>query len=178
MTYIDPTPRFSLDLPPIIEYVMTPLHPAIVHFPIVLLLSAGGLYVAGWLMRKPSVETIGFVFHALGVVACILAILSGDIEADRVYAQGEDRLSQHELLGTIATYGYGILAIWAFLRQKSSFFAEKIGFLILFFGLYGCIAIGASIGGEMVYLDGRGVATPASELHSPDSLSPPLPSTK
>jgi uncharacterized membrane protein len=157
---------------------MIPIHPSIVHFPIVLLLAAAGLYLAGWIGRKPQVEAIGFIFHALGVVACIAAILTGDIEADRLDTRVERLVSQHEFMGTVSTYGFGILGIWAFLRQKSTIFIEKLAFVILFIGLYVFMAIGSRLGGELVYRYGKGVSWPAEREYL-DSVysnpSPPLP---
>jgi uncharacterized membrane protein len=161
---------------------MTPLHPSIVHFPIVLLLAAAGLYLAGWIGRKPHLEAIGFIFHAIGVVFCIAAILTGDMEAERFDSRVEGLVSQHELMGTVATYGFGLLGIWAFLRQKTTIFIEKIAFIVLYLGLYVYMGLGASLGGEMVYEHGLGVVSTPAERDFLDSVyvkpSTPLPSGK
>ncbi len=139
---------------------MTPLHPAIVHFPIVLMVSAAGLYIAGWWTRKPLVDVIAFVFHALGLLACITAIFTGDYQADHIVSNPllDAAIRQHEALVTYATYGFGLLGIWAFLRQKSTLNWEKAIFVMLFVGLNVLIGIGAHAGGELVFGHGAGVA--------------------
>ena len=148
---------------------MTPLHPAIVHFPIVLLIAAAGLYIAGWSTRKPLIDVIAFVFHALGLVACIAAIFSGDYQADHIVSNPllDAAIRQHEALVTYATYGFGLLGIWAFLRQKSTLNWEKAIFVILFVGLNVLIGIGAHAGGELVFGHGAGVVrSPLAPLDS------------
>jgi periplasmic mercuric ion binding protein len=136
---------------------MTPLHPLLVHYPIVLLVVAAGFYIAGMALRKPLLDVIGFVFHALGLAACIVVIFTGDYEADRIATDPalKAMIQRHESLVTYATYGFGMLGIWAFLRQKSQVMLEKVGFIVLFVGLNVLIGIGAHVGGEMVYLHVR-----------------------
>jgi uncharacterized membrane protein len=137
-----------------------PLHPFIVHFPLVLLLAATGFYVAGAFTKKSNWEVAGFVLHVLGLVTCIAAILTGDAQA-KVIAQDaaiHGKAELHETMVMIATYGFGGLAIWAFLRQKSTLWLEKVGFLSLFLGLNALLLLGAHVGGEMVYVHGAGVA--------------------
>ncbi len=154
---------------------MTPLHPSIVHFPIVLLIAAGGLYVVGGLLKKPSVERIGFVFHAAGLLGCILAIFTGDYQADHIASNATiDALVQrHESMVTMATYGFGMLGIWAFVRQQSTLKLEKIAFAVLFVGLNVFLGFGAHVGAEMVYDHGAGVAPMMPHMHSQPTMSAP-----
>ncbi len=138
---------------------MIPLHPAIVHFPPVLLISAAVLYVIGLIRKNAQLETIGFFFHAAGLLACIAAIFTGDYEADRI-AQNtaiHEIVERHEFFVMLATYGFGMLGIWAFLRQKSEIAIEKIGFVVLFVALTGFLGFGAHLGGDMVFGEGAGV---------------------
>ena len=138
---------------------MTPLHPSIVHFPIVLMISAAGLYIAATISRKPLLDVVAFVFHCVGLISCIVAIFTGDFATSQLTPNSylEAMIQQHEQLVTIATYGFGLLLIWAFLRQKTTFLAERIAFLLLFVGLNVLTGVGARIGGRMVYEKRAGV---------------------
>lgn len=139
----------------------TPLHPLIVHFPPVLLLVAGVFYILGWAMKRPGLDIIAFCLHAAGLVACIAAIFTGDFEADRFNsdAQLHELIERHESLVMIATYAFGMLGLWAFLRQKSGILLERIGFLIAFWAVTGVLLIGAHRGGILVYEHGVGVSS-------------------
>jgi uncharacterized membrane protein len=136
-----------------------PLHPTIVHFPPVLLLSAAVLYALGIIGKKPQMELIAFGFHVAGLLACILAIFTGDFDADFVATdiRLEPAISKHENIVTIATYAFGMLGIWAFLRQKTRFPLEKAAFLVAFVGLVVMLFVGAHFGGKLVYEEGVGV---------------------
>ncbi|MFM2376200.1 MAG: hypothetical protein RLZZ165_1297 [Bacteroidota bacterium] len=138
---------------------MMPLHPSIVHFPPVLLLSAAVLYLLAVIRREHWVEVAGFAFHVSGLVFCILTIFSGDYEASRIVTNDAIRaiMGRHENLVMMATYGFGMLAVWAFLRQKSGFFWERITFLGVFLSLIGVLWVGAHLGGRLVYEHGGGV---------------------
>lgn len=138
---------------------MTPLHPAIVHFPPVLLFAAAILYILGLVLKQSNLDKMGFFFHAAGLLACLAAIFTGDYEADRIPQNAEihEIVERHEFLVMLATYGFGILGVWAFLRQKSTIAFEKIGFVCAFIALTIVIGIGAHLGGEMVFEHGAGV---------------------
>lgn len=138
---------------------MTPLHPSIVHFPIVLFISAGMLYLLGMLLKRQHLEKTAFFFHAAGLLMAVAAIFTGDYEADRITQSAEmhEVVEKHESMVMLATYGFGMLGIWAFLRQRSRIKFEKIGFLVLYFALMGLIGLGAHEGGELVFEHGAGV---------------------
>lgn len=137
-----------------------PLHPSIVHFPPVLLLTAGVLYWIGIVGRRPQLEVVGFCLHAAGLVAAVAAIFTGDFEADRLSLAPAlaAAVERHETWVTFATYGFGLLGIWAFARQNTRHRAEKVAFAAAFTVLLIGIAFGAHLGGTMVYEKGIGVA--------------------
>lgn len=138
-----------------------PLHPLVVHFPPVLLLVAGVVYVLGWLMKRPGLDIVAFCLHAAGLIACIAAIFTGDFEADRFNAnpQLHELIEGHESLVTMATYAFGMLGLWAFLRQKSSILLERLGFLVAFWAVTIVLLVGAHRGGALVYEHGVGVSS-------------------
>jgi uncharacterized membrane protein len=160
---------------------MMPLHPSIVHFPPVLLVAAAILYGMGITLRKPTMEIVGFGFHVAGLIFCIVAIFTGDYEAERIAMNPVIRegIHRHENLVMMATYGFGMMGIWAFLRQKSNILWEKFVFVLVFSSLVVLLFVGAHLGGKMVYHHGAGIAplqeqirqsAPAEEPVSNDDL--------
>lgn len=136
-----------------------PLHPSIVHFPIVLLILAGGCYVAHLFVQGKNLDVIAFFLHAGGLLGCIAAILTGDFAESNMVQTPEihEMVEQHEQLGMLSAYAFGILGVWAFLRQKSKVKLERIAFVVLFVGVIGMMGFSSHIGGKMVYEKGAGV---------------------
>ena len=136
-----------------------PLHPSIVHFPIALLVAAGICYLVSLFLPGKKLEIMGFLLHAAGMVGCIAAILTGDYAESSMIQTPEihEMVETHEQLGTLSTYAFGILGVWAFLRQKSNIFIEKVVFTGLFLAVIGVLGYSAHLGGEMVYEKGAGV---------------------
>jgi uncharacterized membrane protein len=136
-----------------------PLHPSIVHFPIVLLILAGGCYVAHLFVKGHKLDLIAFFLHAGGLLGCVAAILTGDYAESNMIQTPEihEMVELHEQLGMLSAYAFGILGVWAFLRQKSKVKPERILFVILFVGVVGMMGFSAHIGGRMVYEEGAGV---------------------
>ena len=139
---------------------MAPLHPKLVHFPIVLLMTAGVLYVLSLFLKGKGLEKLGFFLHAAGLLTSIAAILSGDyaesniIQTEKIH----ELVESHETFAMIATWAFGLLGVWAYLRQKSEVAIEKIAFVLLFWGVMGTMAYTAQVGGQLVYEEGAGVA--------------------
>lgn len=148
----------------------TPLHPLIVHFPPVLLLVAGVLYLLGWILKRPGLDIVGFFLHAAGLIACIASIFTGDFEADRFNSnpQLHQLIEDHESLVTMATYAFGMLGLWAFLRQKSTLLWERLAYLFAFTAVTAVLLIGAHRGGTLVYGHGVGV----TQTTTPPPTSP------
>lgn len=152
-----------------------PLHPSIVHFPPVLLLAAAVLYTLGILRKAPQMQLIAFGFHVAGLVFCILAIFTGDYEADRIATDPALKalMERHENLVMMATYGFGMLGLWAFLRQKTTLGWERIAFLGAFVGLLTLLLVGAHQGGRMVFVHGAGTAPAQIQKTSPSPETHP-----
>jgi uncharacterized membrane protein len=142
---------------------MGPIHPAIVHFPIALLVMAAVLHVLAFFISKPDLRTFAFWLHLVGTVTCVAAILSGDYAEGQLLEPSEamrDLAGEHETLGMISGWGFGVLAVWAYLRKESKVKWEQIGFVVLFVLMTGILLIAAQHGGELVYEYGAGVSLP------------------
>ncbi|MEO0470086.1 MAG: DUF2231 domain-containing protein [Bacteroidota bacterium] len=137
-----------------------PLHPALVHFPIALLVVSGGFYVvAVWQNNQPEVPKTAFVLHLLGMIGMVLAIFSGlQAEGDAQLTEEVDAiLGRHEILGYGVLWMYGMLYVWHYLRKGKQTQTEKIIFVLVFVGISLAMLYSASLGGELVYQHGIGV---------------------
>jgi uncharacterized membrane protein len=150
-----------------------PLHPSIVHFPPVLLAAAAVLYGLGLALKRRELDRVAFGFHVAGLLFCIVAIFTGDFEAGLIKVDPANQpalhaaMDRHENLVMTATYGFGLMGIWAFLRQKSTLKWERLAFAGLFLGWVVLLFIGAHLGGKMVYEQGAGVRPVQEDLHAP-----------
>ncbi|HHG84853.1 MAG TPA: DUF2231 domain-containing protein [Bacteroidetes bacterium] len=157
-----------------------PLHPSFVHFPIVLLILAGIIYLLDLILPNKKLGTIGFYLHVGGMLGIIAAILTGDYAENNLVQTREihDMIETHEQLGMLSAYAFGILGVWAYLRQKSNIVLEKIVFVVMFLGIIGVLSFTSHLGGRMVFEKGAGVVPmePVLELqrNSPANGGHPL----
>lgn len=138
---------------------MDPLHPKIVHFPIAFLFGAGICYLLMIFIKNQRLDRFGFFLHVAGLLGCIAAILTGDyaesgiVQTERIH----EIVEEHEFQGMVAAWAFGLLGVWAFLRAKSKFMAEKIVFILVFWLGLGWLTIASAHGGQLVYDEGAGV---------------------
>lgn len=145
---------------------MAPLHPLIVHFPIVLLIAAAVFYLLSLIRPENGFGKTGFYLHAAGLLFSIAAILTGDYSESNIVQTNaiHELVELHELLGMMSTWGFGLLALWVFLRQKSNIAIEKIVYVVIFWMVIGVLAYSAHLGGRMVYEHGAGIAPMDAQL--------------
>ena len=133
-----------------------PLHPAIVHFPIALLLSATVADLA-WLAGVSHDAHFGTVLMAAGLVMGLVAMGAGLAD----FAKLEDAVVPHALRH-IAAVGLAWLgyAIALYLRRDSLFGAADLGSATLAASLVGALllSVGGWLGGRLVYSFGAGVS--------------------
>ena len=138
---------------------METLHPKIVHFPVAMLFLAGICYLLHFFIKNQYLDRFGFFLHLGGTIATVAAIFSGNY-AESTIIQTEtihEIVEEHEFLGMLTGWVFGLLLVWAYLRQKSKFMVEKVAFLVIFVLGLGILTIGAAHGGELVYDHGAGV---------------------
>lgn len=140
----------------------SPLHPAIVHFPIVLafLLPLAGLG-ALWLIRKGIRPALAWTFPLLTAAALSasawVAVETGEGEEERVeHIAGEAAISPHEhaaeqfLLLSISVLGIAALGLLRGRAGRMARGAAMVGAAVLLLAGY---RVGHS-GGQLVYGDG------------------------
>jgi uncharacterized membrane protein len=132
-----------------------PLHPALVHFPIALLLSATVADLA-WMAGYFSDPHFAAVLMASGLVMGLVAMGAGLVD----FAKLDEAVVPHALrhmaaVGT-AWLGYGVAL---YLRRDVLFGAATIGSVSLALSAASAfaLALGGWLGGRLVYTFGAGV---------------------
>lgn len=155
------------------------LHPAVVHFPVALLLTALGFDVACLVVRRwPWVDRAATSLYVLGTAGAGAAYLSGDAAADGMWAvagEAQAVLADHEN-GALLTLG--AFAVVAVLRWMVSWLGRRDRRIqVGFFRLVALVAAAAAavllvqtarLGGELVYTHGLGVTAAPAAAVSPD----------
>ena len=133
-----------------------PLHPALVHFPIGLLLSAT-LADLAWMTGLTGDVHVGAVMMAAGLCAGLLAMGAGLFDLTRLKPDVVPHATRHMTAVGLAWLGY---AVALYLRRDvfsggttiaiPSFWASLVSAALL--------ALGGWLGGRLVYTFGAGVS--------------------
>jgi uncharacterized membrane protein len=138
-------------------------HPALVHFPIALLIVGSVWEAAGHLRTRAAAVRCGGALVVLGTLALLPALVSGYLAAGAVpLAQAAERtLGLHEVCGwSVAALYTGLLFGKAWNRGAipPAWSRPYAVLLLLGSALVVCSAV---LGGELVYVHATGVAAPA-----------------
>jgi len=135
-----------------------PIHPAIVHFPIALLLSATIADLA-WMAGLTTDTHIGAVLMAGGLVGGLVAMGAGMADLIRLDQRLVPHAMQHVAFVGLAWLGYGIAL---FLRKDaltaSTTTALGAGAIGASLASALMLAVGGWLGGRLVYTFGANVA--------------------
>lgn len=129
------------------------VHPLIVHFPIVLLMSAALLYILAHGLRRDPWAKTAFWLLVLGTLTAAVAVATGLYAAEGVMVARSVRvhlLNPHKQW-MLATLGLSVLlTAWA---AMAGGFPRKgrLAFMIACLVLVAVMAKGADYGGQMVY---------------------------
>jgi uncharacterized membrane protein len=149
---------------------MENIHPLLVHFPIAFLSTFFVLDVAGTLAKKQHWRNVAGCLLYLGAVAAIFTVTAGFIAAGSV-PHGADVhaiMERHEHLGISVLTLAALLSVWrmgsggVIRGGANSFFLILAGLLCVL------MALGADLGGLMVYKYGvavKAVQVPAADVH-------------
>ncbi|MGB4062788.1 MAG: DUF2231 domain-containing protein [Azonexus sp.] len=153
-------------------------HPAVVHFPIALAVTATLLLLLGrWRPANPTFTASGrLLILGAAVSAALAAALGGyafqTVEHD---AAGHLVMLRHRNWALAGTAGLIALAVWDGLRQRAG--QPPYGTLLpIMLALSASLGVTGWLGGEMVYRHGIGVsasAFAAPEVPAPTVAEPP-----
>lgn len=139
---------------------MHPIHPMVVHFPIALLLASLLFDLVALRWRGAEFRATSLSLLALGVLAAVMALLTGHLAEDAVEHSGKipkQEIETHEELASAVFWvfagllGLKMLSYWGWMREHS--------LLVLFLGVGGSVLllVASYYGGELVYRYGAGV---------------------
>lgn len=132
------------------------LHPAIVHFPIALLIVSVALDVCGVSFRRASLTQAGFYTLIIGSLAATASVLSGPEHAAKD-AVSVAILHRHELFAALTVLCCLILVGMRLGNVNGLYGTGAVGYLALGGVLIVCVALTGYFGGQMVYDHGVGV---------------------
>jgi uncharacterized membrane protein len=133
-----------------------PLHPAVVHFPIALLLSATAADVA-WVAGLTSHTQIAALLMAGGLAMGFVAMAAGLVDFARLDQSVVPHALRHMAAVGTAWLGYGIAL---YLRRDSLWSDVPIEAPTIVLSLVSALllALGGWLGGRLVYTFGAGVS--------------------
>jgi len=133
-----------------------PLHPAIVHFPVALLLSASAADLA-WLAGLTGDVHIGSVLMAGGLVMGLVAMGAGLLDFTKLDPTVVPHAIRHMTVMGTAWLGY---AIALYLRRDALSGGTELGSASVALSLLSALllSVGGWLGGRLVYTFGAGVS--------------------
>lgn len=141
----------------LIANTFTHLHPALTHFPIVLLIASVLLDLYG--RRQPAVRQTAWITLLLGTFSAIPAVITGII-AHIPYEETAviESIEQHQWLGFLTAGIFIALTAWRW-RSRRTTGETGVSWLYLTIGVLGLIVltITGMTGGNLVYNLGVGV---------------------
>ena len=139
---------------------MHPIHPMVVHFPIAFLLASLLFDLIALRWRGQECRATSLSLLALGVLAALVALLTGHLAEEAVEHSGtipKQAIETHEELAFAAFWvfagllGVKLLSYWGWMRERA--------LLVLFIGVSGSVVllVASYYGGDLVYRYGAGV---------------------
>jgi uncharacterized membrane protein len=131
------------------------LHPASVHFAIVLPLVAAGFSVAYLMNRTEGMSKISTRLTVIAAIAMIGVWYTGSQAGPQIYdylsEAGKHELIEHKTLGLYLAIAMSIIAVLKFIGCKAKKFALEVLAIILLFVATGVTFLQGKHGGEIVY---------------------------
>jgi len=141
---------------------MGSLHPVLIHFPIVLLLTAVAVEAVAFFHNDPRLRWAGRLILLFGVVSTLFAFVCGNFAELWAARSGisQDALEYHELLATITSWSFVGLTGWRLLmregEQPTPRFWRAVWLAAALTASIGLVYTGYH-GGELVFRHGAAV---------------------
>jgi uncharacterized membrane protein len=141
----------------------TPVHPALVHFPIALTVTSVLSETAAAVFDIPSLHAVGAWTILFAFVVGVATIAAGywDMRRDALEPRTHAIVHLHLRFGLGVGSALALLVIWRWLGGSS------IGYLVAGWAAMALLLFQAWLGGELVYAHGAGVAAAEQGQASP-----------
>jgi uncharacterized membrane protein len=138
------------------------LHPALVHFPIVLLLFAVALDLIGFFKRDPVIARFAQITLLLGTCATLFAFVAGNFAEIWAARDGvpQDPMEYHELMATITSWSFVFLAAARLFLGISTRRSAMAIYLILAVACCALLGYTGHLGAMLVYHHAAAVQVP------------------
>jgi len=137
---------------------MESVHPAIVHFPIALLLTALALDSLALLVKRPVLHRVALWNLGLGTLGAGVAVLTGYQAAEIAKHTFEIHqvMELHRKLGIATLTLGGLIVVWRLWRRDQLGIRARLFTLLVMLVMAGTLSYGAHLGGRLVYEFGVG----------------------
>lgn len=145
----------------VLDFIPALIHPAVVHFAIVLPLIILFLELVNLVMKRRSLTVSIYLLFLLVMVVFVAAYVTGGIDGKEAYpllsGDGKAELKEHKLLGTYLVYLTLLPVVFKMLSVliKKAWF--RIIYMLILAGFVGLTLFQGKEGGELVYKHGANV---------------------
>lgn len=149
------------------NYMIKP-HPAVVFFPVALIISAGFFGLIGLFFRRGLVKEIIFWQLLVAIATIIAAIYTGLQEAESIPVNHKikELLLVHKRNASIIFGLCLFLCVWLGLRKKNMRLGEYASWLAFLLILSVAVGYQGALGKSMVYKEGAGVKPMEEKIKS------------
>jgi len=149
---------------------MKNVHPLLVHFPIALLNAFFLMELLGFLLKKEEMRVAASWMLYLGTLGAAAAVIAGVQAASTVPHLEEVHaiMERHEWYGVTVLVLSSLLSLWRLVARGRFLAKAQLAHLVVAFITVAIMAIGADLGGMMVYKHGVGgtaVVQPEGHMH-------------
>ena len=125
------------------------VHPAVVHFPVALLITAAPMAILGAITRKPTWQRVATVCIVLGAASSYMAVETGEELEEQDFVANKSLIHEHEEMAEKTMVGAIALALLAVGVEVAA--ARSIGPKVLGTGgrwavAAGAVAVAAAVG--------------------------------
>ncbi|MEO8616906.1 MAG: DUF2231 domain-containing protein [Luteolibacter sp.] len=159
------------------NFIPNPLHPALVHFPIALILLGTLIAIPAVFLRRFHLPWISAIVLGLGAIGAVAATWSGEEDGEKQESmppQAKEVLDEHEEWGerarNLALLAAAAAIASAALRRSPVAARSAAGFAALAaIGASMCVAEAGHYGGKLVYQYGVGMNSNTGQAAAPSN---------
>ncbi len=140
---------------------MPPIHPILVHFPVVLLSLAAVLEVLALALKREELSRVGWWAQLAGTLAAGLAVVTGIAAGGIAHLSlgAAETLDSHQELAFLASGGLAALLLWRIAARTAIPGPRRWVYVSLLCLAAALILVVGWVGGELVFRFGIGVTS-------------------